>query len=485
MFDAVLIGRKMPKATWKEVVPGLRERLLDAQFDLADTRAAGAVLLITGVRAAGRGEVINTLLGWLDPRRVRVHDLHEPSDEERQRPGIWRFCRRLPARGEIAVFFGGWYQPLLEARLKGELSDDHLEHELRLINRFEQLLSDENILLVKACLHIDQQEQKDRLQALWDDKTTRWRVSREDRDIHQQHSRIVRALEELVSITDTAHAPWTLIEATDRRYRDVTLARLLADRLRDLLDAPAVEEPRAVTPLPDVPNVLSRVDLHQHLPKADYKPALREAQEALGAVVTHRKFRKHSAVIVFEGLDAAGKGGCIRRITEAIDSRYRTVVSVDAPDEHERLYPYLWRFWQELPGHGQLTLFDRSWYGRVLVERVEGLCSSSQLERAYEEINLFEQELIENGTRVIKFWLAFSPEEQLRRFREREQSTIKAYKLTEDDWRNRARWDDYQRAACDMIERTSTPRAPWHLIAAEDKRHARVSVLNTLVDSLR
>ena len=187
---------------------------------------------------------------------------------------------------------------------------------------------------------------------------------------------------------------------------------------------------------------------------------------------------------MFEGLDAAGKGGAIRRVTQALDARQLPRLPVAAPTDEEKAQPYLWRFWRHLPRTGHVAIFDRSWYGRVLVERVEGFASEDEWLRAYGEINDFEEELADDGIVVVKFWLAISKEEQLRRFEEREQSAFKRFKITDEDWRNREKWDEYDDAVNDMVDRTSTPQAPWTLVEAEDKHWARVKVLKTLCDRL-
>lgn len=191
-----------------------------------------------------------------------------------------------------------------------------------------------------------------------------------------------------------------------------------------------------------------------------------------------------STIIMFEGADAAGKGGSIRRITQAVDARIYNITPIAAPTEEERAQPYLWRFWRHIPAKGRLAIFDRSWYGRVLVERVEGFCSEQDWMRAYAEINDFEEQLTQNGILLLKFWLQISPEEQLRRFEEREQISFKRYKITEEDWRNRKKWDQYQTAVCDMVDRTSTEECPWVLVEANDKNYARIKILRELCERL-
>jgi polyphosphate kinase 2 (PPK2 family) len=228
-------------------------------------------------------------------------------------------------------------------------------------------------------------------------------------------------------------------------------------------------------------DILSSLDLTQSATKKKYSKELETWQGRLNLLTRHPKFKSKSVILVFEGQDAAGKGGAIRRVTSALDSRIYQGVPIAAPTEEERAQPYLWRFWRHIPRRGRFTIFDRSWYGRVLVERVEGFCSEADWMRAYGEINDFEMQLARNNSIVLKFWLQISKEEQLRRFKEREKIAFKRFKITEEDWRNRKRWDDYHKAVCDMAERTSTEVAPWTIVEANDKYFARIKVLRTIV----
>jgi polyphosphate kinase 2 (PPK2 family) len=230
--------------------------------------------------------------------------------------------------------------------------------------------------------------------------------------------------------------------------------------------------------------VLSALDLSQSMGDREYKVALSKYQGRLAELARDPRFKSRALVLAFEGADAAGKGGAIRRITTALDARQFQVIPVAAPTEEERAQPYLWRFWRQLPRYDHMTIFDRTWYGRVLVERVEGLCTPAEWQRAYSEINDFEHELVESGTIVVKFWLQVSQEEQLKRFQAREQIAFKRFKITEEDWRNREKWNAYQLAICDMVERTSTGEVPWTLVESNDKQFARVKILRTLCERL-
>jgi polyphosphate kinase 2 (PPK2 family) len=230
--------------------------------------------------------------------------------------------------------------------------------------------------------------------------------------------------------------------------------------------------------------VLSTLDGSLRLEKLEYRKLLATYQGQLNLLQRRAREQKVSTILVFEGWDAAGKGGAIRRINAVLDSRAVEVISIAAPSDEERAHPYLWRFWHRLPRAGRITIFDRSWYGRVLVERVEGLATEKQWRRAYAEINRFEQQLVDHGTVLLKFWMHISKQEQLRRFREREQTPWKRWKLTDDDWRNRERRDDYEIAVHDAVERTSTRHAPWILVEGNDKLYARIKVLRSICEAL-
>jgi polyphosphate:AMP phosphotransferase len=326
------------------------------------------------------------------------------------------------------------------------------------------------------------------LRALAGDKRTRWRVTAEDWRRHKRYDAIRAAAQEIGRETSTGDAPWIVIDGTDANYRSATVGRILLEAMRKRLDA-SVSRERRVTAAPIVPQVdnlglLRSLDLSQRLGKKAHAKQIEKRQGELNQLTRHKRFRDRSLVFVFEGMDAAGKGGAIRRVTAALDARRYHIVPIAAPTDEERAHPYLWRFWRHIPRRGRITIFDRSWYGRVLVERVEGYCSEADWMRAYAEINQFEEELARAGAIVVKFWLHISQQEQLARFRAREKTVFKRFKITPDDWRNRKKWPRYEQAVCDMIDRTSSTFAPWTLVEAEDKDFARIKVLRTIVERL-
>lgn len=484
MFDTAKLKRTLSRDDYEARVPELRERLLDAQFRLRTSQSHGVLLLITGPEGSGKGDALNRLLEWMDARGVQAHALGPPSQEETERPPLYRYWKRLPARGMVGIFARGWYgQPILE-RASGILSDEAFERSLHRISEFERMLVAERVKVVKVALHVSKKRQRKRFERLESDPDTAWRVTRSDWRQHRLYEKLDRAAGEAMRMTSTAEAPWHVISAAQARYRDVRIAEILADAMEAALTEPEPKpaEPEPIPP-PEHPNVIEALDLSRRAPESAGKE-LKPLQQRLGRLAHELDLAGRSAVVVFEGMDAAGKGGAIRRVVHALDARSYRVIPISAPSDEERVHPYLWRFWRHLPGRGRFVLFDRSWYGRVLVERVEGFARPEDWRRAYREINAFEEALVRSGIVVVKFWLAISPEEQLRRFEQREATGYKRYKITQEDWRNRAKWDPYVRAACDMVERTSTELAPWTLVEAEDKQLARLEVLSTLVRTL-
>ncbi|MCL4241195.1 MAG: polyphosphate:AMP phosphotransferase [Dehalococcoidia bacterium] len=484
MFESAQLGRKVDRETFAKREPELREALLDAQLRLA---AAGfsVVIVVAGAEGAGKGETVNLLLNWLDARGIETHALGAPSEEELERPEYFRFWRRLPGKGRIGIFFGSWYTRPISQHSLGNLDEAGLEDGLRRIVDFERMLEDEGVLLVKVWLHITKEQQAKRFKSLAKDPETAWRVTKLDWRFHKTYDQFVNSASRAIRRTSTGQSPWHIIEAWDARYRHLTVAETLLAAIEQRLaaESPPVEA-QVVVPAPVRPNVISSLDLSRAVPEAEYRKELVQRQLAFGRLARDLQDRKRSAVLVFEGSDAAGKGGAIRRVTQALDARFYQVVQIAAPTDEERARPYLWRFWRNLPRWGRVTIFDRSWYGRVLVERLEGLCPPADWQRAYGEINAFEEQLVLSGSTVLKFWLTTSKDEQLRRFEEREAMGFKRYKITEEDWRNREKWDAYEAAACDMVERTSSELAPWTLVEAEDKYFARLKVLRTVEAAL-
>lgn len=490
MFETASLDHKVSKADYERREPELREALLEAQDDLLRAKRFATLIVIAGVEGAGKGETVNLLSEWMDPRQIEVSGFPAPTDEEAAHPRMWRFWRALPPKGKIGVFFGAWHTTPILGRVAGELSAAEFAQRMGEILRFEKMLADEGVLLLKFWFHLSKAQQRKRMKALEKNRATRWRVTKKDWELFDRYDGFIKVCEPFLRKTSTAEAPWRVVSGVDPNYRALTVGAQLLEALRARLgQAPAKAKPapaRARLPAAiDHLNVLRALDLGQTLAKKEYERALETWQGRLNRLARDGRFKEHAAVVcVFEGNDAAGKGGAIRRVTGALDARYYRTVSVAAPSEEERAQPYMWRFWRRIPRHGFVTIFDRSWYGRVLVERVEGFAAEADWRRAYTEINDFEQELVRHGIVVAKFWLAIDQGEQLKRFRVRKDIAHKRFKITDEDWRNRKKWPAYEVAVCDMIDRTSTGIAPWTIVEANDKRFARVKVLSTLTQAI-
>jgi polyphosphate:AMP phosphotransferase len=491
MFEAAKVGRSVSKQDFKAQRDELRTQLLEAQRELTES-SIPVIVIVAGVEAAGKGEVINRLNEWLDTRGMQTFAFWEQSDEERERPRYWRFWRTLPARGEIAILFGGWYLAPIEQRFAGECDDAALDAELSRIVDFERSLTQDGALVVKFWFHLSEQDQKARLKELSRDDRSRWKMLPKKSKFSEQYQLFEYIGERVIRQTDRGIAPWYLIEAEDKRYRDLTVGKTLLQAIRARLQQPLpVEAPATADPL-ELPEstsaqitLLDQLDLAQTLDRDEYKALLKQYQREINELAWKAYNQKRSTVLVFEGVDAGGKGGAIRRITSAVDARIYRTIPIAAPTDEEKAHHYLWRFWRHLPRAGHMIFYDRSWYGRVLVERVEGFASETEWRRAYSEINEFEEQLVEHGSILLKFWLQVSAEEQLRRFQDREQTPYKQYKITEEDWRNRERWPLYKIAVNEMVARTSTTYAPWTLVEGDDKPFARIKVLKTVCERLR
>ncbi len=487
MLESAEIGHRIAKATYAREERTLREALLNAQYDLFQANAGTVLMIVSGVESGGRGETANKLTEWMDPRHIRVVTFGERTQDELARPVMSRYWRALPPRGRVGIFMNAWYNELLDAHALGRLRPARFAAYLQTINHVEQMLSDEGVVPLKFWIHLSKDEQRRRLEELDSDPRTSWRVTKDDWWAFRAYNKSHRVWEYLLRETSTGEAPWHVVEGADERYRNLTVGKILLAAMQGAIAARP--RPRR-TPTPTAPAVIDNVkllrdlDLKLKLASKTYADDLEKYQGRLAKLTRHKRFSRHSLVLVFEGVDAAGKGGAIRRVTGAVDARQYVTVPIAAPTDEEMSHPYLWRFWRQIPPLGGITIFDRSWYGRVLVERVEGLCLPHDWMRAYSEINEFEDQLVAAGAILVKFWLQISKAEQLRRFRARQKTPFKRFKITPEDWRNRKHWNDYEIAVCDMVDRTSTEIAQWTVVEAEDKLYTRIKVLRTIVDRL-
>jgi len=488
MFESAELGHSIDKKTYEEEMPRLREALLEVQHELVEKAAFPTFIILAGVDGAGKGETLKILNEWMDPRHIQTNAMGTPSDEERERPYMWRYWRAFPPKGKIGIFMSSWYSTPILDRVFGRTADSQLDQAMERIVRLERMLTDEGALILKYWLHLSRDGQRERFKALEKDPRTSWRVTERDWKNLKRSDEFKTVNERALRRTSTAFAPWTIVEGADDYYRYLTIGKSVLEALRKKLKNPKPADSVSPSP-PSVPSldnlsIIRKLDLTQSLTKKKYQSQLEKYEGQLNILTRKPEFQKIDVVAVFEGNDAAGKGGAIRRAIGGLDARIYSLIPIAAPTQEEKAQPYLWRFWRHLPRKGRVTVFDRSWYGRLLVERVEGFCSEADWMRAYSEINDFEEQLYYSGAVLLKFWLTITPEEQLKRFQDREATGFKRFKITEEDWRNREKWADYESAVCDMIERTSTEIAPWTLIEANDKRFARIKVLRTFCQEI-
>ena len=474
---------RMPKRTYQFRASRLREQLVQLQVDLKHAPFK-VLLILAGPEGAGRGNLLNTLAEWLDPRGVETFSYHPPTGSEQAHPHQWRFWRALPGIGRIGLYAGSWYTETLREEARSKRALGHIIHEAGRIRDFEKLLADGGTLVLKVWLQISKDAQGRRLRTLRADPATAWRVTDEDWHHHRIYERLAETARLIREKTDRPGARWTIINSEDERARDLEVGRFLLTQFRAQQKRVArlarVAAPQVVASLrPAGRRRLLALPLDQDLTEKDYDSLREKWLGRLNRAVRAALAADRSIVFAFEGWDAAGKGGVIRRLTSAIDPRDYRVISIAKPTLEEKHAHYLCRFWRDIPPNGRMAVFDRSWYGRVLVERIEGFCREEEWMRAYAEINAFERELTGHGTIVLKYWLHVSHAEQLRRFREREATSHKRHKMNAEDWRNRRQRAAYEIAVGDMLALTDLPEAPWHLVPADNKRYARLEVLRS------
>ena len=499
MFQTAELGQKVSKKTFKEQERLLRTNLLALQQDLRRNGTFSVLVDFAGVRGAGKGSSANLLNKWMDARWIRTHAYDEPTDEEAQRPAFWKFWRHMPSRGQVGIHMSGRYsRPLLDY-VYGQIDVSEFKHQLDRINNFEKALADDGTMVQKFWMHISKEVQKERLESLESDPLRSWRMSDLDWKHYEMYDKFIEAAEQIITITNTGHAPWEIVEGENYNYRSLRVGELFQERLerhmvsedfrqKYLAEMRATMEEKTGEQekenLSNAVTILDQLDFSKSISKKEYRKELALGQARLAKLHAEALQRKIPIILVFEGPDAAGKGGSIRQITETLDARYYKLYPFAAPTDIENAHHYLWRFWSCVPRAGRMSIFDRSWYGRVLVERVEGFAGDDEWRRAFAEINDFEDQLIESGIVLLKFWMQISKDEQLARFKAREETPHKRWKLQDEDWRNRERWDEYEVATHEMIQQTSVKDSPWILVENEDKHYGRIKVLNAVCDAL-
>ena len=504
MLEKVDLTMKMEKSEYKAKMTALKLQMGKLQRQCKEM-GLPIMIVFEGFDAAGKGMQIGKLIQSLDPRGFEVFTVKEETKEEAMHPFLWRFWTKTPPRGRMAVYDGSWYFKVLSDRFEKKMRESEIENCYRSICSFEKQITEDGTLLIKLFLDIDQKEQKKRFDKLMESKDTAWRVTKADLKKNEKYDQYQEMIEEMLQRTDTEYAPWTIVEATDRRYATVKIYTVITqmltagidNRRREIARETAAEVIREAEKEASEnrslidgatkgfqESVLAKVDLSLCCDRKTYRKKLKEYQKKIEKLHGELYQKRIPVVIGFEGWDAAGKGGAIKRLTEKMDARGYVVNPTAAPNDLEKAHHYLWRFWKNIPKDGHIAIFDRTWYGRVMVERIEGFCTQEEWKRAYKEINDMEKDLADAGAVVLKFWMQIDKKEQEKRFRQRQENPEKQWKITEEDWRNREKWEQYEEAVNEMLIRTSTEYAPWIVVEGNDKYYARLKVLETVIDAL-
>ena len=532
MLEKVDLNRKMGKKEYKEWMDDLQPKLSYLQRACKEQKIP-VMIVFEGFGAAGKGTLINKIIEPLDPRGFSVYATAVETKEEKMHPFLWRFWTKIPSQGRIAIFDRSWYRRVLVDRFDGITTKEQLDYAFGEICSFEKQLTDDGMVIIKLFADVSKKEQKKRFDKLLEDKKTAWRVTKDDLARNKHYEEYLAMNEEMLEKTDSEYAPWHILESNDKKYARIkaldiipgssisevyqntdreyaaakmteivvsVLEQAIADKKAEQekreqektkaqeikQEKDTLQEAGAASQKEQVlkSSVLAGVDLSKKMEKEEYKKELARLQARLSEL--HNELYKYRipVVLAFEGWDAGGKGGAIKRLTQALDPRGYQVNPVAAPNDAEKTHHYLWRFWKQFPKDGHVAIFDRSWYGRVMVERIEGFCQEEEWKRAYHEMNEMEEQLAHHGTIVLKFWMHIDKDEQERRFKERMENPAKQWKITDEDWRNREKWDAYEKAVDEMLIRTSTTYAPWILVEADCKYYARIKVLRTVVEAI-
>ncbi len=482
MNEKAVLNENITKDEAKEQIKFLKKELANLQRELKEAKLP-VIILLEGLGASGKGNALSEIISELDPRLFKVYTRPGTAPQDVRRPYLHPFWGTIPSNGEISILEHSWYNIAFNKIYEdNSLSNSYIKS----INTFERQLCDDGYLVIKLFLSITKQEQQKRLLALQDNASTAWRVSEHDWVGNEKLNDRLEIINSFIEKTDFDHAKWEYIDNNKRWFGSYTMLSLLVNKIKSALDmgVPMVHSRKEAkfdivktTPLKDI-------DLSEGVSDDDYKKILKAEKKRLQELHGYIYKKKIPVVLAFEGWDAAGKGGAIRRLSWALDPRGFDVIPVAAPTADELAHHYLWRFWKNIPKDGHITLFDRTWYGRVMVERLEGFAPEVRWKQAFTEINEFEKELSNWGAVVIKFWLHIDKKEQLRRFEDRQNTPEKQHKITDEDWRNREKWDEYEVAVDEMIEKTNTVTAPWVIVEGNDKKFARLKILRTVREAL-
>jgi len=480
MLENIDMNKEMAKKEFKAAMAALEPRLADLQRELMNSKVP-VMIVFEGWSAAGKGTLISKVLTPLDPRYFNVYTMDKLTDAEIFRPSLWSYWVKSPSKGRIALFDKSWHRVALpDGVAKWKLSPGERNGFFYDVNAFEQQMSDDGTLIIKFFLHIGKEEQRKRFLELERNEDTKWRVDSDDWMQNKDYDEHLESFENMIQQSNSGATKWVIVEANDKNYATVKVYETIISKIEEELvrraARPAVQQP-VNTVTPQEISILRAVDLDKTISDNEYKEKLKYYQNKMAILGFKLYTKRRPVVIVYEGWDAAGKGGNIKRLTQELDPRGYEVIPIAAPSAEELSHHYLWRFWNKMPKGGHIGIFDRSWYGRVMVERIEGFCSQDEWQRAFQEINDMERHMANHGAIVLKFWMHIDQEEQLRRFTARQEEPSKQYKITDEDWRNREKWDQYERAVDEMLFRTNMDYAPWTVVEANDKKYARIKVL--------
>ena len=468
----------------EERLEAARAKLAVQQMQIKEHKLP-VFVLFEGWGTAGKGSILGKIIKEIDPRFFKVATMDIPTEEEKRKPFLYRYFVKIPEAGKFCFLDSGWMDEVTRGCLHGELKEKQYKERIDSVKRFERQLTDNGYLVMKFFFHISQEEQKKRLKGLEKDENTSWRVSSNDTWQNKHYSKCTKVYDQYLNDTNASTSPWYMVDAKNKTWAQLQVLETLVGGIETALKNSAMAVPllQNVFPMEKVPK-LSEISLDKSLTDEEYKRQLDELQGRLRMLHNELYRKKIPVVIAYEGWDAAGKGGNIKRITGALDPRGFEVHPIASPEPHEKARHYLWRFWNRLPKTGHVAIFDRTWYGRVMVERLEGFCNENDWQRAYNEINEFEKEPSDWGAVIIKFWVQIDKDVQLARFTDRQNTPEKQWKITEEDWRNRDKWDLYETAVNEMMKKTSTTYAPWHVLESNDKKYARIKALRIVIEEI-
>ena len=485
MLKNVVFAKKPEEDLLKQRLGEAKDKLFAQQMKLKEKKLP-VLVLVEGWGTAGKGSLVGEIIQNIDPRFFKVFTMDSPTEEEKRKPFLCRYFEKIPEAGKFVFLDSGWMDEVTRAVLHEEMNDKEYEQRIASIRRFERQLTDNGYLVMKFFCHISRKEQRKRIEALKENVDTRWRVSENDKWQNKHYDRCLEVFDKYLEDTNTSTAPWYMIDAKSKKWAELQAMEILTQGVDIALQNQSLAVPllQNVFPMEQMP-LLSEISMENCvMEETEYREELSRLQKKLGELHNRLYRKKVPVIIAYEGWDAAGKGGNIKRITGALDPRGYEVHPIASPEPHEKARHYLWRFWTRLPKTGHIAIFDRTWYGRVMVERLEGFCSENDWKRAYNEINEFEKELSDWGAVIIKFWVQIDKDTQLERFNDRQNTPEKRWKITDEDWRNREKWDQYEVAVNEMIQKTSTTYAPWHILESVDKKYARIKALKILIEEL-